>query len=69
MIELKNIGITFNKNTPDENTALKNINLSINKSSVFGFSNENEWEQHFDWLQRKLEKFLQVFGPRVRALQ
>lgn len=31
MIELKNIGITFNKNTPDENTALKNINLSINK--------------------------------------
>lgn len=31
MIELKNIGITFNKNTPDENTALKNINLSISK--------------------------------------
>ena len=31
MIELKNIGITFNKNTPDENTALKNINLSINQ--------------------------------------
>lgn len=31
MIELKNIGITFNKNTPDENTALKNINLSINR--------------------------------------
>ena len=27
MIELKNIGITFNKNTPDENTALTNSNV------------------------------------------
>ncbi|MBQ0039050.1 MAG: ATP-binding cassette domain-containing protein [Treponema sp.] len=31
MIELKNINIVFNKNTPDENHALKNINLKINK--------------------------------------
>lgn len=31
MITLENIGITFNKNTPDENHALKNINLKINK--------------------------------------
>lgn len=30
MIELENIGITFNKGTPDENEALKNINLKIN---------------------------------------
>lgn len=31
MIELKDIDIVFNKNTPDENHALKNINLKINK--------------------------------------
>jgi len=31
MIKLDNIGITFNPGTPDENTALKNINLEINK--------------------------------------
>ena len=31
MLELKNIGITFNPDTPDENQALKNINLTINK--------------------------------------
>lgn len=31
MLELKNIGITFNAGTPDENNALKNINLEINK--------------------------------------
>lgn len=31
MFELKNIGITFNAGTPDENVALKNINLKINK--------------------------------------
>ena len=31
MIELKNIGITFNAGTPDENEALKNINLKINR--------------------------------------
>nr|MCR4789875.1 ATP-binding cassette domain-containing protein [Treponemataceae bacterium] len=31
MIKLENIGITFNPGTPDENTALKNINLEINK--------------------------------------
>ncbi len=31
MIELQNIGITFNAGTPDENIALKNINLSIKK--------------------------------------
>lgn len=31
MITLENIGITFNAGTPDENNALKNINLKINK--------------------------------------
>ena len=31
MLELKNIGITFHPGTPDENQALKNINLTINK--------------------------------------
>ena len=31
MIRLENIGITFNPGTPDENTALKNINLEINQ--------------------------------------
>ncbi len=31
MIELKDINIVFNRNTPDENHALKNINLKINK--------------------------------------
>lgn len=31
MIELKDIGITFHAGTPDENTALKNINLKINQ--------------------------------------
>lgn len=31
MIRLENIGITFHAGTPDENTALKNINLTINK--------------------------------------
>ncbi|MCQ2575544.1 MAG: ATP-binding cassette domain-containing protein [Treponema sp.] len=31
MIKLENIGITFNAGTPDENPALKNINLEINK--------------------------------------
>ena len=31
MLKLKNISITFNANTPDENTALKNINLEIKK--------------------------------------
>ena len=31
MLELKNIGITFHAGTPDENVALKNINLKINK--------------------------------------
>ncbi|EPF26506.1 hypothetical protein HMPREF1221_00993 [Treponema socranskii subsp. paredis ATCC 35535] len=31
MIELRNIAITFNPGTADENTALKNINLTINK--------------------------------------
>ena len=31
MLELKNIGITFHAGTPDENTALKNINLKINQ--------------------------------------
>ena len=31
MIELKNIAITFNPGTADENTALKNIDLTINK--------------------------------------
>ncbi len=31
MLTLENIDIIFNKNTPDENHALKNINLKINK--------------------------------------
>ena len=31
MLELKNISITFNAGTPDENKALKNINLRIKK--------------------------------------
>lgn len=31
MIKLENIGITFNAGTPDENNALRNINLEINK--------------------------------------
>ncbi len=31
MIRLENIGITFNAGTPDENQALKNINLDINQ--------------------------------------
>ena len=31
MITLNNICMTFNQNTPDENRALKNINLTINK--------------------------------------
>ena len=31
MLTLSNIGITFNANTPDENIALKNINLEIKK--------------------------------------
>lgn len=31
MIKLENIGITFHPGTPDENQALKNINLKINK--------------------------------------
>lgn len=31
MLELKNISITFYAGTPDENPALKNINLKINK--------------------------------------
>lgn len=31
MIKLENIGITFHQGTPDENTALKNINLEINQ--------------------------------------
>ena len=30
MLELKDIGITFNAGTPDQNEALKNINLKIN---------------------------------------
>ncbi|MBR1535991.1 MAG: ATP-binding cassette domain-containing protein [Treponema sp.] len=31
MLKLENISITFNPNTPDENQALKNINLEIKK--------------------------------------
>lgn len=31
MLTLENIDIIFNKNTPDENHALKNVNLKINK--------------------------------------
>lgn len=31
MLELQNIGITFNQNTPDENTALSDVNLKVNR--------------------------------------
>lgn len=31
MLELKNVGITFNAGTPDENRALKNINFRVNE--------------------------------------
>ena len=31
MIKLENVGITFNAGTPDENEALKGINLKINQ--------------------------------------
>lgn len=31
MISIKNLNVIFNKGTPDENHALKNINLTINK--------------------------------------
>jgi len=31
MLKLENIGITFHPGTPDENQALKNINLTVNK--------------------------------------
>lgn len=31
MLKLENIGITFNPGTPDENNALKNINLTVEK--------------------------------------
>ena len=31
ILTLENISITFNPGTPDENPALKNINLSVNK--------------------------------------
>ena len=31
MLKLENIGITFHAGTPDENTALKNINLEIHQ--------------------------------------
>ena len=31
MLKLENIGITFNPGTSDENIALKNINLEIQK--------------------------------------
>ncbi len=31
MLRLENIGITFNAHTPDENKALRNINLKVNK--------------------------------------
>ena len=31
MLTLKDVGITFNPNTPDQNKALKHINLTVNK--------------------------------------
>ena len=38
MIELKNIAITFNPGTADENAALKHIDLTINKLSLIHIS-------------------------------
>lgn len=41
MIELKNIGIIFAEGTPDENIALKNISLTINKGDFITVIDSN----------------------------
>ncbi|HWR31255.1 MAG TPA: DUF4268 domain-containing protein [Negativicutes bacterium] len=45
----------------------KSCRIYVRKSA--DFLNESLWEEHFSWLQRKLERFLQVFGPRVRSME
>lgn len=41
MITLENINMTFNPNTPDENKALKNINLKINEGDFITIIGSN----------------------------
>lgn len=41
MLKLENIGITFNPGTPDENTALKNINLTVEKGDFITIIGSN----------------------------
>ena len=41
MLNLENISITFNANTPDEMRALKNINLNINKGDFITIIGSN----------------------------
>ena len=41
MLNLENISITFNANTPDENKVLKNINLNINKGDFITIIGSN----------------------------
>lgn len=41
MIKLENVGITFNPHTPDENEALKNINLTINEGDFITIIGSN----------------------------
>ena len=38
MLKLENIGITFNPGTSDENIALKNINLEIQKGDFMEYT-------------------------------
>lgn len=41
MLKLENIGITFNPGTPDENNALKNINLTVEKGDFITIIGSN----------------------------
>ena len=41
MLELKDIGITFNAHTPDENKALSGINLKINRGDFITVMGSN----------------------------
>ena len=41
MLTLKDIGITFNAGTPDQNEALKNINLTINQGDFITIVGSN----------------------------
>lgn len=41
MLKLKDIGITFHANTPDENQALKNINLEVRKGDFITIIGSN----------------------------